>query len=121
MGVVHRAGMKCRDLIVVHVRGDISLGGVTIGQFGNVPTRYFVLIHPPGVRFEVHANGTHRQRIAAEHFEIVSDVARAAAKLPAHPGRNETHIENMHLFGQDVIFELIFEHHDGVIGERTAN
>ena len=73
------------------------------------------------VRTEILADGRHRDRIAAEQLEVVGDVARAAAELAAHARHQERHVEDVHLVRQDVVLELVLEHHDGVVGERTAD
>ncbi len=73
------------------------------------------------VRREILADGRHRQRIGAEQLEVVGDVAGAAAELAAHARHQERHVQDVHLVGQDVVLELVLEHHDGVVGQRSAD
>ena len=70
---------------------------------------------------EILADRGHRDRIAAEQLEVVGDVAGAAAELATHSRHQERHVQDVHLVGQDVVLELVLEHHDGVVGERTAD
>ncbi len=70
---------------------------------------------------EVVAHRRHDQRMAAQQLQVVGDVARAAAVFAAHLRHQEGDVEDVDLFGQDVVLELVLEHHDGVVGHRTAD
>ena len=74
-----------------------------------------------GVRREIVAHRGHDQRTAAQHLQVVGDVARASAVFAAHFRHQERDVEDMDLLGQDVFFELVFEYHDGVVSHGTAN
>ena len=79
------------------------------------------LVEVLAVGAEVLADGGHRDRIAAEQLEVVGDVAGAAAELAAHARHQERHVQDVHLVRQDVVLELVREHHDGVVGQGTAD
>jgi hypothetical protein len=53
--------------------------------------------------------------------EVVSNIAGHPAELAAHLGHQEGHVQDVHFVGQDVLLELVGEHHDGVIGQRSTN
>ena len=80
-----------------------------------------VLVHPRRVGRKVRAHGAHGRTIAAEQLQVVGDIARAAAELPAHFWHQEGYVQHVYLVGQDVLLELVGEHHDGVVGERSTN
>ena len=67
------------------------------------------------------ADGRHDQRLAAEHLQVVGDVAGTAAEFAPHVGHQEGDVEDVDLVGQDVVAEAVVEHHDGVVGDRAAD
>ena len=79
------------------------------------------VLHPLAVRAEVLAARSPSDRLAAQQLEVVGDVAGAAAELAAHARHQERHVQDVHLVRQDVVLELVREHHDGVVGERSAD
>ncbi len=113
--------MECGDLVVVEVGRDERLRGIEIGQLLDAIKANLVAREVLAVRREVLADGRHRQRIGAEQLEVVGDVAGAAAELAAHARHQERHVQHVHLVGQDVVLELVLEHHDGVVGQRAAD
>ncbi len=113
--------MKCGDLVVVEIGGDECLSRELVVDHRHVAAVDVALVHPAAVAGEVLADGGHGQRIAAEQLEIVGDVTGAASEFLSHLRNQERHAEHVHLVGQDVILEAIVEHHDVVIGNRTAN
>ena len=61
------------------------------------------------------ADRGHRDRAAAQQLEVVGDVA-AAAELAGACAGPVKHVQDVHLVRQDVVLELVGEHHDGVVG-----
>ena len=117
----HRAGMERGDLVVVEIGGDERLRGVQVVDHLDVRQVDAATFEVLAVRREILSDRAHRQRFAAEQFQVVADVARTAAEFLAHARHEERHVQHVHLVGQDVVLELILEHHDGVVGERTAD
>ena len=113
--------MKSGYLVIVLIGGDKCLGGIGIGDLLYVRARNTVLVHPVGIGLEILANRSHWQGITAQQFQVVGNVGGTAAELPAQLGHVESNIQDMHLVGQDVIFEFVLEHHDGVIGEGSTD
>ena len=70
---------------------------------------------------EILADRRHRDRVAAQQLQVVGDVAGAAAELAAHARHQERHVQDVHLVRQDVVLELVLEHHDGVVGQGAAD
>jgi len=56
-----------------------------------------------------------------QELEVVGDVPGAAAKVPAHFGYREGHVQHVHLIGKDVRLEAILKDHDGIKGQGTAD
>jgi hypothetical protein len=73
------------------------------------------------IRLRVAAHRCHDHGLTLEHGEAVGDVARTAAELAPHVRHQEGDIQDMDLLGQDVVLEAVAEHHDGVVGHRTAD
>ena len=119
--MVHRARMECRDLVVVQVGGDEGLGGKAAGDGLDVGGGKAVAVQPLGVVGEVLADRCHDQRIAAEQLQVVGNVAGGAAEFAAHFRYQESDVENVDFFGQDMVLEPVLEQHDVVIGQRTAD
>jgi len=113
--------MECGDLIVVEVGGDESLPGEVVCHMPDMGLCQAEIVQTRGVRRKIVADRGHDQRVSAQHLQIVGDVARASAVFPAHFRHQKSDVEDMDLFGQDVFFELVFEHHDGVVSHGTAN
>jgi hypothetical protein len=70
---------------------------------------------------KVVADGGHDQALAAEQLQVVGDVAGAAAEVAPHRGHQERHVQHVHAVGQDVLAKAPLEHHDRVVGHRTAD
>ena len=119
--VLHRAGMKRRDLIVVPVGGDEGLGGVLGLDDLDVIARHAGFNHPLRIGIEVPPRGRHRKGRITEQAQVVGDVARTAAEFAPELGHEKGDIQHMDLVGQDVRGKAIGEHHDGVIGEGSAD
>ena len=118
---IHRAGMERRDLVVVQVGGNEGLRRERVGHVAHMRLGQAQFVHAIGVRLIVVADGRHDQRIAAEHFQRIGDISGTTAKLPAHFGYQERHVQDVNLVGKDVVLEMPAEHHDGVVGDRTAD
>ena len=113
--------MKGGDLVVVQIGGDEGLRGEVVFQLAHVTQIDPAGLHVRLVGREILAHRAEGHRLAAEQLEVVADVARAAAELATHLRHVEGHAEHVHLVRQDVILELILEHHDGVVSERAAD
>jgi len=109
------------DLVVVVVGGDERLRGEQLVDHLDAVEADALLAEPFAVRAEVRAHRGHRDGVAAEQLEVVGDVAGAATELAAHPRHQEGHVEDVHLVRQDVVLELVGEHHDGVVSQGTTD
>ena len=116
MGFIHGAGVERGYLVVVHVSRYIRLCRVLMPQFGNVAATDAMLVHPPGVGFEVLTGGTHGQRVTAQHFQAKRNISGTTPEFAAHVRYQETHIQYMDLVRKNMVLESIFKHHDGVVG-----
>ncbi len=116
LGLIHGTGVKGGYLVIVEIGGDERLRREDIIEHSNLILADAPAVEPVRIRREVLAHGRHRQRIPAEQLQIVGDVRRAAAELPAKLGHEKRDVQDMYLVRQDVILERILEHHDVVIG-----
>src|SRR5713101_7474191 len=121
MRIIHRSGMEGRDLVVVQVGGDERLGGERIGHLSHAILLDAELLEPLEVQQGVVADGGHRQWIGAEKLQVVGYIAGATAELPPQLGNEEGHIQDVDLFGQDVLPETAAEYHDVVVRDRAAD
>jgi len=80
-----------------------------------------VSVEALGVGAEVVADRCHDQRLAAQQLQVVGDVAGAAAVFAAHLRHQERHVQHVDLVWQDVMLEVVLEHHDRVEGEGAAD
>jgi hypothetical protein len=113
--------MEGGDLVVVQVGGHERLRGEHVRQFPHLVQADAQALEPRPVGTEILADGRHRDRILAQQLEVVGDVAGAAAELAAHLRHQEGHVQDVHLVRQDVVLEMVLEHHDGVVGQGTAD
>ncbi len=121
MRMPHGAGVESGDLVVVEIGGDERLPGISVRHGADVGLRQPQFVQARGIGAEVVADSRHDQRIAAQHLQVVGDVAGAAAVLAPHLRHQERHVQDVDLVGQDVFLELVLEHHDGVVGHGTAD
>ena len=121
MRMVHGAGVKGGDLVVVQVRDEVGLRRELIGKFADQGHIQAQLLHPQTIRGKVAAGAGKHQRFVAQQREVVGDVAGASAELAPEIGNVEGYVEDMYLVGQDVFAESPAEQHDVVIGERAAD
>ena len=121
VGMVHGARMEGGDLVVVQVGGDEGLGGKAAGHLPHMIGGKAKLLEAVHVGGGVVADSGHDAGFAAQQLEVVGDVAGAAAELAAHVRHQEGDVEDMNLLGQDVVLELVVEHHDGVVGHGAAD
>ena len=119
--VLHCARVEGGDLVVVDVGGYEGLRRELARHVADVAPRNAQGLQVPLVGPEVVADGRHREGFAAQQPQVVGDVAGHAAELAAHFRHQEGHVQDVHLVGQDVLLELVGEHHDGVVGERSTN
>ena len=75
-----------------------------------------MLRKPVLVRGKIVADGRHDERIAIEQLQVIGNVASGATKFAAHFRHVKRHTERVNFVWQDVVFEFILKHHDGVIG-----
>ena len=75
-----------------------------------------MLCEPVLVRCKIVAHGRHDKRIAIEQLQVIGDVAGGATKFAAHFRYVKRHTEGVNFVWQDVVFEFILKHHDGVKG-----
>ena len=68
MGLAHGAGMKGRDLVVVLIGRDRTLGGIKGRDLNDVLVRDAVLLQAPAVVLEVFADRGHWNRFTAEEL-----------------------------------------------------
>ena len=61
--MVHGAGMKGRDLVIVQVGGDIGLRRARRVDLLDVAPIQALLLQPTAVRIEITADGGHDQRL----------------------------------------------------------
>ena len=120
LGVGHRARVECRDLVVVDVGGDEGLRGELPVEDAHVPRGEPEVLQALRVGREVVADRGHDLRLLAQELQVVGDVARGAAELAPQVGDHEGDVEDVDLVGEDVLLELVGEHHDGVVGQRPA-
>ncbi|KAG1264749.1 hypothetical protein G6F65_014310 [Rhizopus arrhizus] len=113
--------MEGGDLVVVVVGGDERLRGEQLIDHAHARQVDAQAFEVFAVRAEVRPHGAHRARLAAQQAQVVGDVAGAATELAAHARHQEGHVQDVHLVRQDVILELVREHHDGVEGKRTTD
>ena len=109
------------DLVVVVVGGDEGLRGEQLVDHLHLFHVDALFREPFAVRTEILAHRGHRDRVAAQQLEVVGDVAGAAAEFAAHARHQERHVQDVHLVRQDVVLELVREHHDGVVGKGTTD
>jgi hypothetical protein len=116
----HRARVEGGDLVVVVVGGDEACGvnssSITSTCDRSMPSASKWARYGPK-SWPTVAIGIG----AAQQLEVVGDVAGAAAELAAHARHQERHVQDVHLVRQDVVLELVREHHDGVEGKGTAD
>ena len=121
VGEIHRSGVEGGDLVVVQVGGDEGLGGEAVGDVPDMSGVESEGLQARGIGREIVAHRGHDDRLAAQQLQAIGDVAGAAAILAAHVRHQERHVQDMDLFGQDMVLELVVEHHDGVEGHGTAD
>jgi len=109
------------DLVVVQVGGDERLRGEQLVDHLDVVEADAAGFEVLAVGAEVGADGGHRNRVAAQQLEVVGDVAGTAAELAPHARDQERDVQDVDLVRQDVVLELVGEHHDGVVSQRTAD
>jgi hypothetical protein len=93
--------MEGGDLVVVHVRGNEGLGGVTAGDQANMAAVDAEMVESLHVETAVVADRGHDGGLAAEQLQVVGDVARATPVFPPHVGDEEN--GDVNLLRQDVV------------------
>src|SRR5713226_8896403 len=113
--------MEGCNLVVVQVGGDERLGGKRIGHLSHAILLNAEPLEPLEIQQRVVADGGHHQWIGAEELQIVGDIAGATAELSPQLGNEERHVQDVDLFGQDVLAETAAEYHDVVVRDRAAD
>src|SRR5574343_1601915 len=121
MRETHRPGVEGGDLVVVEVGRDEGLGGKTAGDLAHVRARQAELVEAVKVRPGIVADGGHDNWLATQQHQVVGDVAGTTAEFTTHFRHQESNVQDMNLFGQDVVLETDLEDHDVVKSQRTAN
>jgi hypothetical protein len=120
MGEGHRARVKGGDLIVGQIGGDEGLGGVGLRQQPDAADVDPQARKPVETGLAVEPDGGQDRRFAAEGLERVRDVGGTPPELALQARRQECNVQHVDTIRKDVILELTVEHHDGVVGDRTA-
>ncbi len=101
--ILHRARMKCRDLIVIEIGGDEGLRGERIVDDLDVLEADPQRAQPLAIGPEIVPGGGHGQAAIAQQAQAVGDIRGAAAVLAAHLGHQERHVQDVNLVGEDVL------------------
>ena len=107
--VVHRAGMKGDDLVVVQVGGDERLRRELSGDVLQRAGVDAEPLEPLQVGRDVLADRGHQQRVVAQQLQVVGDVAGGAAEFAPHLRREEAHVQDVQLVGEQVVPEAVRE------------
>lgn len=118
---IHCARVEGSDLVVVEVGRDEGLRGEIAGNDAHVLARKSQFIEATHVRAGIVADRRHDQRIAAEEFQVVGDIPRAAAKDAPDIGNQEADVQDVNLVRQDAVLETVLKDHDVVVGNGTAD
>jgi hypothetical protein len=121
VGLIHRSRMKSGDLVIVKVGDDVGLRGKCPGDGAHGVGRDAEGGQALDVGAAVVAHRRHHHRVAAQAFQVIGDVAGAAAPLAAHFGDLKRHRQHVRLLRQDMARETIGKHRDGVDRQRTAD
>ncbi len=121
MRELHRAGMKCRDLVVVEIRRDEGLCGEGPVDDPDVLDADAARREPVSIGREIVTGGGHRQCDIAEQVQVVGDVRRATAELAAHFRHQERDVQDVDLVRKNVLCESVGEYENRVISHRTAD
>jgi len=113
--------VKRGDLVVVEVGGDERLGGERLGYLAHVVEVDVEALEALEVEQRIVSNCAHDQGVGAQAFQVVGDIPGAAAELASELGNEKGHVEDVDLLGKDVLAEVAGEHHDVVVGNRTAD
>src|SRR5882672_4275906 len=119
--LMHRAGMDRRDLVVVQVRRDECLGGERTGYLAHAFEVDAEALEPLEIQQRIVSHRAHDQGFRTQALQVVGDIARTAAELTSEHGNEKRDVEDVDLLGKDVLAEAAREHHDVVVGDRTAN
>src|SRR4051794_17957744 len=119
--MIHRPRVKRCYLVIRQIGRDESLRGKCPVNTAHVGLSNTEIIQPGGVRLVIVADGCHDQRIAAYHIQVISNVTCAAAKLTSHIRYQKRDVQNMNFLWQDMVLEMIVEHHYGVVRNRAAD
>ena len=119
--IVHGAGMKRGDLVVVEVRSNERLRGELAGYLlyeigGQAEPAQAVQVGTAIV-----ADSRHDERIFPEELQVIGDVAGRAPELASHLRREEADVEDVQLVGEQVVTEAVRKHHDGVVGDGAVD
>src|SRR6476620_10027877 len=95
--MVHCAGMKCGDLVVVAIGRDERLRRECAPNLAHMPLRYIERVETLAIRCIIVPDRRHDERIAAQDLQRVRDIAGTAAEFPSHIWNQKSDIENVQL------------------------
>ena len=121
MGILHRARVKCRDLVIVQVRGNERLRGERLGNLPDVIHGHPMGHQPVPIRAEIVSGGGHRDAGIAEQVQAVGDVRRTSAEFAPHLGHQEGHVQDVDLVRENVRLEAVRKQQYRVVSHRTAD
>src|SRR5688500_1298930 len=121
MRKIHRAGVKSGNLVIGQISCDEGLRGKYARHAAYMSLLEIKTLQTVGIWLIVIPDGCHDEGFAAYHLQIVCNIAGTAAKFPSHVRYQKGHVQDMNFFRQDMVLEMILEHHNGVVGNGTTN
>jgi hypothetical protein len=113
--------MKCGDLIIVCVGGDEGLCCIGIVEAAYAACTDTLHFQAFKIGRAILSDSGHDQWIAAEQFQVVSDIARTPTILASYAGHQKRDIDLVELISQQGFGKASVKGHDGVKRKRTAN
>lgn len=104
------------DLVVVQIGGDEVLWCELIFVFVYIVQLNIMIKQMFVVWGEILIDCCYWEWVGVEQFEVVCDVVGVFFKFVLYLWYQERNIQDVYLIGQDVIFELVLEYYDGVVG-----
>ena len=121
VGMIHRAGVEGGDLVVIEIGDDEGLRGVGAVHGAHPLAPDTQLGESLGIDAIVSADCRHHYRLPAQRFQVVCNIARAAAPFATHLADLEGNRKDVRLVGKDVTRKTVREDHDGVECERATD
>ena len=121
MRLSHGPGVEGGDLVVGLIGDDDGLRGVVVVDAAHAAQVQPQALQPRPVILPVRSQGGHDDRLTAQGFVGVGDVARTPTVLAPQGGHQEGHVQDVHLFRQDLLCKAPLEVGDGVKGQGSAD